>query len=107
MTHWKAAALGFALVGSIASASAQGYGGSDGYRDRGYERDRGSDRERGSSDRDRGERSYGRDRQAGFDAREYLKCNPDVRRAIQAGQMKSAAAHYRTFGRRENRPLSC
>ena len=43
----------------------------------------------------------------GFDEREYLRCNPDVRQAIMRGQMASGAAHYQTFGMREGRRLSC
>jgi hypothetical protein len=110
-----AAALGLGLAGSVATASAQGYGGSDyGYRGRddGYgSRDRGErsgDRresygERGGyGERDRGYRGGG-----GFDEAEYLRCNPDVRRAVSRGQMESAAAHYRVFGRREGRRLTC
>lgn len=53
----------------------------------------------------RGPESRGRD--YGFDEGEYLRCNPDVRRAVANGQMESAAAHYRNFGRRENRRLTC
>jgi len=104
-----------ALAGSVAPSLAQSYGG---YRDRdyGYD-DRGSrygrggdyDTRRGYDDRggydDR--RDYGRRGGYGFDAAEYLRCNPDVRRAIQKGQMESAEAHYRVFGRREGRRLSC
>ncbi|MDP4005225.1 hypothetical protein [Methylobacterium sp. NEAU K] len=97
------AAVGFGVLGAFGPALAQPrgpdyeYGDRDrgegyGYRDRGYrERDRGY-----------GERAYG-----GFDEREYLRCNPDVRRAVANGQMESGAAHYRTFGRREGRRLSC
>jgi len=43
----------------------------------------------------------------GFDEREYLRCNPDVARAVRNGQMESGWAHYQVFGRRENRRLSC
>jgi hypothetical protein len=51
-------------------------------------------------------RSYG-GREYGFDEGEYLRCNPDVLRAVRRGQMESGAAHYRVFGRRERRRLSC
>lgn len=42
-----------------------------------------------------------------FDEREYLRCNPDVARAVRRGQMPSGWVHYQQFGRRENRRLSC
>ncbi|GJD97934.1 hypothetical protein [Methylobacterium iners] len=61
------------------------------------------DRDAGYGERGRG---YGA-RQYGFDESEYLRCNPDVRRAVNRGQMESGAAHYRVFGRREGRRLSC
>jgi hypothetical protein len=92
---WAVAAVGLALIGPMSSAQAQSYGGydrrdrDDGYRDRGY-----------------GERGGGY-RRYGFDEREYLRCNPDVRRAVRNGQMESGAAHFRVFGRREGRRLSC
>ena len=74
------AALGLSLMGSMGSASAQTYGGRDyGPRDRGY----------------------------GFNEREYLRCNPDVRRAVRRGIVSSGAAHYRVNGRYERRRLSC
>jgi hypothetical protein len=88
-----AATVGLSILGAVAPVAAQprpDY--DDGYRDRGY-RDRGDYR---------GRSAYG-----GFDEREYLRCNPDVRRAVAAGQMESGAAHYRVFGRREGRRLSC
>lgn len=108
-TLYAAMAVGLTLIGP---ASAQPYGGRDygygrdyGGRDDGYrDRDRG-DRDRDYDDRDRGRGS--RDRGFAFDEREYLRCNPDVRRAISNGQMESGAAHYRVFGRREGRRLSC
>lgn len=72
-----AAAVGLTLAGT---ASAQPWGGREyGYRDRGY----------------------------GFDESEYLRCNPDVRRAVMRGQMESGSTHYQVFGRREGRRLSC
>lgn len=102
------AVVGVSLMGSLGLATAQPYGGGDyGYRDRG---DRYRDHDDGYRDRggygDRGgyrERGYG----GGFDEAEYLRCNPDVRRAVNNGQMESGAAHYKTFGRREGRRLSC
>lgn len=78
-------AVGLSLMGSVASVSAQPYGGRGyGYEDRGY-----------------GGRGYG------FNGREYLRCNPDVRRAVRRGTMPSAIYHFRHFGRREHRRLSC
>ena len=64
----------------------------------------------GGRDRDSGYRERGRGdggRGYGFDESEYLRCNPDVLRAVRRGQMKSGAVHYQTFGRRERRRLSC
>lgn len=99
-------AAGLSLVGAISSVSAQPYGGRDyGYdrRDDGY-RDRGDyDRDRGFRDRDFGER----DRRVGFNEREYLRCNPDVLRAVRNGTMESGLVHFQTFGRRERRRLQC
>ncbi|MCJ2037175.1 hypothetical protein [Methylobacterium sp. J-068] len=94
-------AVGLALMGS---ASAQSYGDRDyGSRDRGFrDRDYG---DRDYEDRGRGRRERGGD--SGFDEREYLRCNADVRRAVEQGKMPSGAVHYRTFGRREGRRLSC
>jgi len=98
---YAVAAVGLGLMGSIASVSAQPYGSRDyGYEERG--RGYGG---RGYDDEDRG-RGYGR-RDYGFDEREYLRCNPDVLRAVRRGQMESGAVHYQTFGRRERRRLSC
>ena len=90
------AAVGLTLLGSLGSVSAQPYGGyGDGYRGRndGYQ-------DRGSRYRDRG-RGYG------FNEREYLRCNPDVLRAVRRGIVSSGTAHYRVNGRREGRRLSC
>jgi hypothetical protein len=99
------AALGLALAGALSPAAAQYYGDRDyGYRDRGDYRDR--DYRRRDDDDDDRPRGRGRGDYA-FDEREYLRCNPDVRRAIVNGQMESGLAHYRTFGRREGRRLSC
>lgn len=82
-----------------------GYGEAErgGYRARDY-----GDRARDYGYRQRNDEydRYGR-RQYGFDESQYLRCNPDVRRAIERGQMESAAAHYKVFGRREGRRLSC
>ncbi|MET0257031.1 MAG: hypothetical protein ABW179_00485 [Methylobacterium sp.] len=98
---WSAIAVGAMM---IVPASAQPYGG----RDYGYEGRGDGYRQR---DRDYDEREYdGRDRRRGgfaFDEREYLRCNPDVRRAVNRGTMESGAVHYRVFGRREGRRLSC
>ncbi|GEP05261.1 hypothetical protein [Methylobacterium oxalidis] len=95
------AALGLSLVGP---ALAQPYGGGDyGYRDRG---DRYRDRDYGYRDRD-DYRDRGRGRDFAFDEREYLRCNPDVRRAVATGRMESGLLHYRVHGRREGRRLSC
>ncbi|GJE50808.1 hypothetical protein GOFOIKOB_3861 [Methylobacterium tardum] len=103
-----AAAVSLGVLGVVGPVAAQPRPDYDdyGYRDRGYrDRDRGDyeSRDRGYRDRDdyRGRANYG------FDEREYLRCNPDVRRAIANGQMESGAAHYRVFGRREGRRLSC
>ncbi|TXM67414.1 hypothetical protein FV226_22035 [Methylobacterium sp. WL12] len=92
--------VGLTIVGSVAPAFAQPYGG----RDYGY-----GGRDDGYRDRDRGYDGRGRGGGGGygFDESEYLRCNPDVRRAISRGQMESGAAHYRAFGRREGRRLSC
>lgn len=82
-----------------------GYGetGRGGYGTRDYE-DRGRDYGYGRRNDEYG--GYGK-RQYGFDESQYLRCNPDVRRAIERGQMESAIAHYKVFGRREGRRLSC
>ncbi len=104
---YAAAVIGLGLIVPIVSATAQPYGGPD-YRDR----DRGDYRDRGDRFRGRDEDFRDRDRGYGsrtveFDEREYMRCNPDVRRAVQSGQVPSAAAHYRVFGRREGRRLTC
>lgn len=103
------AAVGLTLMGSMGSASAQyggpGYGYGD--RERDYDRDRDyRDRERGPGYGERG-RGYGDRREYGFDEREYLRCNPDVARAVRRGQMQSGFIHYQGYGRREHRRLSC
>lgn len=68
--------------------------------------------ERGHSydDDDRGRergRGYQEDRGAEFDEDEYLRCHPDVRRAVNRGEMASGASHYKMFGLREGRRLTC
>jgi hypothetical protein len=101
------AAIGISLMASVGSASAQRYGGPGygydepeyGYRDRGP---RYRDRDYGYEER--GPR--GRDRRYAFNEREYLRCNPDVWRAVRRGQT-SGLQHYLQFGRREGRRLSC
>lgn len=98
---WAVAAIGLGLAGAVGTVSAQPYGGYDrgGYdRGGGYRDDYG---------RDRGYREERRGGGYAFDEREYLRCNPDVRRAVARGQMESAIAHYRTFGQRERRRLTC
>lgn len=91
---WTIAAVGLTVMGAIGSASAQRGGSDYGYGERDY------------GSRERGGGGY-RERGYGFDEDEYLRCNPDVRRAVNRGQMESGSAHYRTFGRREGRRLSC
>ncbi|GJD33784.1 hypothetical protein [Methylobacterium aerolatum] len=89
------------IAGSVSAATAQGYYGGGGYEGRGYEgRGYGGG---GYEDRGYGGRGYG----GGFDERDYLRCNPDVLRAVRRGQFESGLHHYRTFGRRERRRLSC
>ncbi|WP_336490412.1 hypothetical protein [Methylobacterium nigriterrae] len=100
---WTLAAVGLGLMGSVGPTAAQRYGEPEyGYRERDY-----GYRDRDDGYRERGPAFRGRDRGYGFDEREYLRCNPDVRRAVERGQMESGAAHYRVFGRREGRRLSC
>jgi hypothetical protein len=102
------AAIGLSLMASMGSASAQPYGGPGyGYRDRdgGYEERGPRYRDRDDEYEERGPRS--RDRRYAFNEREYLRCNPDVRRAVRRGEVDSGVAHYLTFGRREGRRLSC
>jgi hypothetical protein len=105
---WVTAIAGLSLMGTMDLASAQrgGYGYEErdygGRGDRGYGRRDYDDDDRGRGRGYREERAYG-----GFSEREYLRCNPDVRRAVDRGQMESGAAHYKVFGRREGRRLSC
>jgi hypothetical protein len=110
------AAVSLSLMGSMGAASAQQGGGPDygyrerdeGYRERGREREGYGERGPRSREREYGERGRGyRERDTGFDEREYLRCNPDVARAISRGQMQSGAIHYQGYGRREGRRLSC
>lgn len=100
------AAVGLSLMGAVSPATAQRGDGYDrGYRDDGY-RERGPRyRERDDDYEERGRR--GRGREVGFDEDEYLRCHPDVRRAVNQGRMTSGARHYREHGRREGRQLSC
>ncbi|TXM67248.1 hypothetical protein [Methylobacterium sp. WL120] len=108
-------AVSLTTISSVAPAFAQPYGGrdygydrrEDGYRDRDREYGGRDDRRRDDDRRGYGAEDRGRGGVASFDEREYLRCNPDVLRAIQSGKMKSAAAHYQAFGRREGRRLSC
>nr|WP_247636187.1 hypothetical protein [Methylobacterium sp. 37f] len=130
-TFYAVAVVGLTLLGSMGSVSAQPYGGRDNgdrdrssrdrggnYGDRDYDRGRGSrDREDNDGYRDRSSRNrddddHGRGRRdrsedQGFDEREYLRCNPDVRQAVEQGKMPSGAVHYRTFGRKEGRRPGC
>jgi hypothetical protein len=52
------------------------------------------------------ERDRGGERGAEFDEGEYLRCNPDVGEAVNRGTT-AAFQHYREYGRREGRRLSC
>ncbi|TNC06668.1 hypothetical protein FF100_34115 [Methylobacterium terricola] len=82
------------------------YGRRDDYRDRDRDygsRDRDRDRDYGARDRDRGSRDEG----VAFNEREYLRCNPDVARAVLAGKMESGRKHFQVHGFREGRKLSC
>ncbi|WP_264046661.1 hypothetical protein [Methylobacterium flocculans] len=107
-------ALGLILMGP-ALAQPYGYredgyrnryeGRDEGYRDRGSRYDDRDDRRRFGEDEGRGRRGRGGD--VGFDEGDYLRCNPDVRRAVERGQMPSGAVHFQKFGRREGRRLSC
>ena len=95
------AAIGLGLMGSMDPVSAQ-YGGRE------YGREYG--RNDGYGERDEGYRERGRGYRggdSGFDEGEYLRCNPDVRRAVDRGQMESGFAHFQKHGRRERRRLSC
>lgn len=102
---WLALAVGATLLGSVATAPAQRY----------YQQD--DDEDDGPPMRGRGgyeyqQRDYAPQRGRGgggygFSESEYLKCNPDVRRSVQRGETVSGAEHYRIYGRREGRRLSC
>lgn len=99
-----AAAAGLVLIASLGSASSQPWGGRDygyGQRDYGYGQRRYDDDDEYEERRPR----Y-RERAYGFDSREYLRCNPDVRRAVMRGET-TPLQHYQQFGRREGRRLSC
>lgn len=65
---------------------------------------RGYDKDNQEQKRDRGSQE---EPEAEFDEDEYLRCNPDVARAVERGQMPSGDFHYRTFGRHERRHLTC
>jgi hypothetical protein len=106
------AALGLSLVAPMGSASAQygspdyGYGGRE--REYGRDRDYGRDRNFGYEERGRGYKERApRDQEYGFNERAYLRCNPDVARAVAQGRMQSGFMHYQGYGRREGRRLSC
>ena len=80
------AAVGLGLISGLSPASSQPYRDRDyGYRDYSY-------------------RNYG---SRGFDEREYLRCNRDVRAAVYRGEFASGFDHYRRYGRREGRRLTC
>lgn len=122
-TFWVTALVGLSLLGAADVALAQRGGHDDGYdereygnrsyerRDRSYDDDdRPRERSRGYDDDDRGrQRGLGSQEEpdAEFDEDEYLRCNPDVRRAVERGEMASGEFHYRTFGRDEKRQLTC
>ncbi len=89
--------LGLALLSGLTPALAQPYGA----RDYGYDRRDYDGRDRDYDDRDRGgyRRDYDRRGRGGFafDEGEYLRCNPDVRRAVMRGQMPSGLTHYQSM----------
>ena len=111
----SATVLGLALLSGAAPAFAQPYGG----RDYGYDRGDYGPRDRGYGDRgygDRDRRDYDRDYDRGsrggrgdyaFNEAEYLRCNPDVRRAVIGRAIKSGLEHYRKVGMAEGRKLTC
>ncbi|POR40067.1 hypothetical protein CRT23_25860 [Methylobacterium sp. V23] len=79
-------------------------------RRRRYDEDRDRHPSRGYDNNDRGrKRNRGSEQEpeAAFDEDEYLRCNADVRRAVEQREMASGEFHYRTFGRREKRQLTC
>ena len=93
-TLGKIAVVGLSLMGSMSSGWAQ-YGGPQ------YDNGRQDGYDEGQDD------SYSPPVRRGFDEREYLRCNPDVRRAVYRGTMPSAIYHYQHYGRREGRQLRC
>jgi hypothetical protein len=106
----SATVLGLALLSGVAPAFAQPYGG----RDYGYDRGDYGRRDRDYDSRDR--RDYDRDFDRAprggrgdyaFNEEEYLRCNPDVRRAVIGRAIKSGLEHYRKVGMAEGRKLSC
>jgi hypothetical protein len=62
--------------------------------------------ERDDDYEERGPSYRGRGGGYAFDPREYLRCNPDVRRSVMRGET-TPMQHYQMFGRREGRRLSC
>jgi hypothetical protein len=113
------AALGLSLVASVGSTLAQPYGAPGyGYPDRDYRYE-----ERGPRYRDRDyryeepgpryqeryeeRRPRSRDGGYAFNEREYLRCHPDVRRAVRRGELSSGTEHYLIYGRSEGRRLRC
>jgi hypothetical protein len=106
-TFCAVATRAVSLMGSLGSTYSQPYSGpgsGSGY-GRDYERyGPGSGSGYGRDYEPRGPR-YGR--VGGFDEGEYLRCNPDVRRAVRRGEQPSGWVHYQRFGRYENRPLRC
>jgi hypothetical protein len=79
-------------------------------RRRRYDEDRDRQPGRGYDNDDRGRkrnRGSQREPEVEFDEDEYLRCNPDVAQAVERGQMPSGDFHYKTFGRREGRQLTC
>jgi len=111
----SATVLSLALLSGVAPAFAQPYGGRDyGYDRGGYDRGDYDRRDRDYGSRDR--RDYDRDNDRGsrggrgdyaFNEEEYLRCNPDVRRAVIGRAIKSGLEHYRKVGMAEGRKLSC
>lgn len=90
------------------SALAQPYGyPDDRYRERGYRYIEPEYRYEQPEYEYRERRPRYRNRAAGFDEREYLRCNRDVLRAVRSGTMQSGLMHYQLFGRFEGRALGC
>lgn len=102
------AAVGLSLIAPMGPASAQYYEPREYYEERGPRyRERDYDySERGPRYRDHEGPRY-RERAYAFDERWYLRCHPDVLRAVRRGQMESAWVHYQRHGRAEGRRLRC